>query len=104
MEGMTPMDHLGFISRERFDDLDTDAKLGVIFDFLTFQIVEQNRVKKEENDSRLVKCSDCIKDFDNRYEKKWSGWWKAGYLTLMAISGAVGGFFAVVLGYAGKAK
>jgi hypothetical protein len=77
---------LGFISRERFDSLPIDDKLGVIFDFLV--------VQKEEQVSR---CAGCVNEFDQRYEKKRSAWYSYALFAWVALWSMIGGFFANVL-------
>jgi hypothetical protein len=86
--GMTKNDRIGFLTKETFMAMSPDEKWGVWFDYMV-----GNRVDQKD------RCAACYDVFDRRYEPKRSTWWKAGYLTLMAVSGAIGGFFAVVIGY-----
>lgn len=89
VEPMTAQhDRIGFLSKETFMDMPDKEKWGVWFDYMV-----GNRADQKE------RCAECVEDFDVRYEKKRSQWWTAGYLTVLAVSGAVGGFLAQVMGF-----
>lgn len=74
------MDHLDNISRETFRDMPVDSKLDIIFDILS------------------RRCAECAEDFDKRYEKKRGPIWKVGFLAVIALGSALGGFVAHILG------
>lgn len=90
---MTPHDRIGFLTKETFMEMSDKERWGVWFDYTVGAKVDQKD-----------RCETCVTTFDSRYEKKRGVWWTAGYLTLIAVSSAIGGFFAQALGYAVKGK
>lgn len=78
---MSGRDSLGYMTREQWTHLTEDQRSYYLYDAL------------------IIRCQDCRGEFDSRYQKKLSGWGTIGYLALVSVSAAVGGFIASILGY-----
>lgn len=88
---MTPRDRIGAITKEEFMDLPDKNKWGIWFEIMV-----------GEHANQRDRCEECREEFDRKYEPRRSVWWTAGYVAVIGVCSAVGGFFAVLFGYAPK--
>jgi hypothetical protein len=96
---MTFRGHIGPITKEEFMDMPEKNRWGVLFEILVAYKMDRKTERQEKEHEEITRCATCITVFDRKYEPKRSLAWRTGYLFLIAICSAVGGFVAHVVGF-----